>query len=342
MTGESSTTLQLSVAMTSTGMTFTGGNTVTSSPPRGIEFYFQITALMIGVMGTAANALVLYALIASKQHKKNVLIVHQNAIELSTSMFITVIYITRLCNIHLTGPVGYWLCAVILSECLSWCGTHASAVNLAIITVERYLKVVYPAWSQNKLRRWMIYSAMATAWMVSFIDSIAVGFPTSGVIDGVCYGYAFWKNQTGKVIFFIWNFLSFYVIILFIFVFCYWRILLAIRRQARVMASHAASASNAAQNQYNQIESNVTKTMIYISTCYAISWLSTYIDFMIFTLHPNPTVYSIAYYGFILLAYLYMCTNPSIYATKLSPVRKVLLHLILCKKTTDLGTGSAQ
>jgi len=335
MTEANSSASQLSFAMTSTGMTFTRGYTVSSSPPRGIEFYFQFAVLAIGVIGTAANALVLYALVASKQHKKNVLIVHQNAIELFTSFCMIVIYITRLCNIHLTGSVGYWLCAVILSECLSWCGTHASAVNLAIITVERYLKVVYPAWSKNKLRSWMIYSAMAVAWMVSLIDSIAVGFPTSGVIDGVCYGYAFWKNQTGKVIFFIWNFLSFYVIILFIFVFCYWRILLAIRRQARVMANHAASASNAAQNQYNQIQSNVTKTMIYISTCYAISWLPTYIDYMIFTLHPNPTVYSIAYYGFILLAYSYMCTNPFIYATKLNPVRKVLLHLILCKKTTD-------
>ena len=32
-------------------------------------------------VGTAANALVLYALVASKQHKKNVLIVHQNALD---------------------------------------------------------------------------------------------------------------------------------------------------------------------------------------------------------------------------------------------------------------------
>ena len=173
MTEANSSASQLSFAMTSTGMTFTRGYTVSSSPPRGIEFYFQFAVLAIGVIGTAANALVLYALVASKQHKKNALIVHQNAIELFTSFCMIVIYITRLCNIHLTGSVGYWLCAVILSECLSWCGTQASAVNLAFITVERYLKVVHPAWSQNKLHNWMIYSAMATAWIIAVVNSVA-------------------------------------------------------------------------------------------------------------------------------------------------------------------------
>jgi len=339
MTEANSSASQLSFAMTSTGMTFTRGYTVSSSPPRGIEFYFQFAVLAIGVIGTAANALVLYALVASKQHKKNALIVHQNAIELFTSFCMIVIYITRLCNIHLTGSVGYWLCAVILSECLSWCGTQASAVNLAFITVERYLKVVHPAWSQNKLHNWMIYSAMATAWIIAVVNSVAVVFQTSGVIYGVCYGYAFWKNQTAGIFYFIWNFLAFYVIILFTFVFCYWRILLVIRRQARVMASHSGSASNAAQIHYNQIQSNVTKTMIFISTCYAISWLPAYIDFIIYTLHPK-TNYTGTFFGAMLLAYSYMCTNPFIYATKLDPVRKVFMRLILCKKTTEQGSGN--
>ena len=341
MTEENSIASQLSVAMTSTGMTFTGEITVTPSSPRGIEYYFQIAAMVIGVIGTAANALVLYALIASKQHKKNVLIVHQNAIDLFTSVFITVTYVAKLCNIRLTGSVGYWLCTTILSECISWCGTNASALNLAIITVERYLKVVYPAWCQNKLRSWMLYSAMAMAWIITVINNIAMVFPTSGVIDRVCYAYAIWKNQMARISYFVWNFLAFYIIILIIFMFCYWRILLAIRRQARVMASHAASASNAAHNKYNQIQSNVTKTMIFVSTCYAISWLPSYTVYMIFIIHPYPVAYGDIYYGCMLLAYSYMCTNPFIYATKLDPVKNVLLRVILCEKPPMQGAVAA-
>jgi len=341
MTEESSPASHLSVAMTTTDMTqITSPNTVTSSSPRGIEFYFQIAVLMIGVVGTAENALILYALVASKQHKTHVLLVHQNALDLFTSFFMIVTYTTMLFNIKLTGSVGYWLCMMILSECLPWWGTLASAINLAAITVERYLKVVYPAWSKKKLHNWMIYLAMATAWIISFINNIAVLFPTSDVIDGVCYTYMIFKNKTAKLFYFIWSFLSFYVVILFIFVFCYWRILLVIRRQARVMASHAASGSSAAQNQLNQIESNVVKTMILISACYAILWSPTFVEFMILTLHPNPTPLDGVYYATVLWAYSYMCINPFIYATKLDPVRKVLLRLIPCKKTTENATGN--
>jgi len=143
MTEESSAASYLSVAMTTTGMTnmTTGENRpmVTSSSPRGIEFYFQIAALVIRVLGTAANALVLYALVASKQHKMHVLLVHQNALDLFASFFMTVTYTTKLCNVHLSGSVGYWLCMLILSECLSWWGTFASAINLDTITIEHSL-----------------------------------------------------------------------------------------------------------------------------------------------------------------------------------------------------------
>jgi len=120
--------------------------------------------LVIGVVGTATNALILYALVASKQHKKHVLILHQNVLELFTSFFMVIIYSLKLCNIYLTRSVGYWLCKLLLSESLIWCGTLASVINLAAITVERYLKVVHAAWSKTKLRNWMIYTAMAFAW----------------------------------------------------------------------------------------------------------------------------------------------------------------------------------
>ena len=342
MTEESLNYSHVSLAMTTTGMTqITGGNTVTSSSPRGIEFYFQIAVLVIAVAGTAANALVLYALVASKQHKKNALIVHQNALDLFASFSTIVSYTTRLCNIRLTGSAGYWLCTVILSDCLSWWGSGASAINLASITLERYLKVVYPAWSQNKLRSRMMNTATAAACIVSFINNVAVVFPTSDVINGVCYAYSFWKNQAVYMLNSIWNFLFYYAVILFIFVICYWRILFAIRRQARVMSGHAAAGSNAAQNHYDQIQSNVIKTMIFVCACYAISWSPAYIHQFIVVLYPEQMLYGSIYYGCSLLAYSYMCTNPFIYAVKLNPVRKVLLRLIPCYETSEEAAESA-
>ena len=94
MTEESSTTSHLSAAMTTTGMTqITGGNTLhtmTPSSSLGMEFYFQFAVVVIGVVGTATNGLVLYALIASKQHKRHVLIVNQNVLDLFSSAMMVV------------------------------------------------------------------------------------------------------------------------------------------------------------------------------------------------------------------------------------------------------------
>ena len=69
---------------------------------------------------------------------------------------------------------------------------------------------------------------------------------TSRVVDGYCYILVFFKNQRARMAFGIWYFVSFYVVILVIFVFCYSRILLVIRRQAHVMTGHATSGSTTA------------------------------------------------------------------------------------------------
>ena len=109
MSEERSTAPDLSVAMTTTGMTqSTGEYTMTPSSSHGAEFYFHCALVVIGVVGTATNALILYALVASKQHKKHVLIVNQNALDLFACFFMIISSSLHLCNIHLTGSLGYW------------------------------------------------------------------------------------------------------------------------------------------------------------------------------------------------------------------------------------------
>jgi len=69
-----------------------------------------------------------------------------------------------------------------------------STINLASITVERYLRVVHPAWSKKHLHAWIIYSAMVFAWVGGFVANAVPIFLTSAVIDGVCHSVAFWIN----------------------------------------------------------------------------------------------------------------------------------------------------
>ena len=108
------TTSHLSVATT------TDVNGMTSPSSRGADFYFKCAVASIGVVGTAANALVLYALVASRQHRKHLLICNQNAMDLASCSLLVVTYPLHLCDVRLTGTLGDWLCIVIFSDCFLW------------------------------------------------------------------------------------------------------------------------------------------------------------------------------------------------------------------------------
>jgi len=133
MSEENSTTSHLSVAMTTAQDTVTqtaaGGNSKT------LLFYFQCTLVVTGVVGTATNALILYAVVAAKQYKKHVLIFHQNVFDFVASFFLAVVYALRMFIPRLAGASGHWLCMALLSENPIWCANNGSTVNLAVITI---------------------------------------------------------------------------------------------------------------------------------------------------------------------------------------------------------------
>jgi len=240
------------------GMPSTNENTAARS--FGVDYYFELAVVVIGTVGAAANALILYALVASKQHKKQVLIVNQNAFDLVACALLIVTYALKMANLRLTGSCGYWLCMMLLSENLLWFAIDGSMINLAVVAVERYLKVVHPIWSKSKKHRRVVRLSIAVQWTSSLVYSMALTFTTSAVKDGVCYGVVVWKNHVAKIVHGVWHFLFFYAFILLIFIVCYWRILVTVRRQARVMAGHSASQPpTSAPTQSNHIQSSVTE-----------------------------------------------------------------------------------
>ena len=334
MTNQSSTASYLSVAMTNTGMTEnTGENTVTPSSPSGFDFYVHCAVMIMGIVGIASNGIVLYALVASKKHQKNILILRQNVFNFFTCFFAMIVYFIQLFDIYLTGSRGYWLCTMLFSGMLVSWGNISSLIIVAAIAVERYLKIVHPSWSQKILRGRMVYNlAMLIAWLVGFA-AISPVFPTTSTMDGVCYAYMIWSSATASMVYFMWNFLSFYVLMLSIFIFCYWRILVVIRRQATVMAGHSAAGPT---HQSNQARNNVVSTMILVSMLYAISHFPGYICFLLLNLYPYPLPVESITSGTLFLEMSYLCIgSPLIYAANFNPVKKVLLRMIRCQKAEE-------
>ena len=147
-------------------------------------------------------------------------------------------------------------------------------------------------------------------------------------MNGVCFARWFFKSSVGQKAFGIWYFLTFYVIIISIWVFCYGRILVVIRRQARVMAAHSGRGSNTTQDQSNKIQTSVIKTMTLVCGLYAITWAPMFIYSLLKNLYSKSLIVENGVIAVMSIGYLYICINPFIYATKFDPVKHVLLGLI--------------
>jgi len=302
-----------------------------SSSPYDGGFHFQYAVVVIGVVGIVTNALVVYAMVASKVHKKQFLIFNQNAFDLCSSLLIVITYTVKLCKIRFIGTFGYWLCLIFDSESIVWCSILGSTINLLSITIERYIKVVHPNRSKKLLHKWTRLSAAAFAWIAGTVYSMAVVINTTDVIDGVCYGFRMWKSETAALIHGLWNFVSFDVFVICVFVFCYWKILYVIRRQAHVMAGHSGPGSSTSQTQSSHIQSNVIKTMILVCAFYVISWTPEHIYFLLqhFKFDYIDTAHSITMF----MSFFYISANPFIYVLKFHPVRRILVGLIPWKKS---------
>ena len=178
---------------------------------------------------------------------------------------------------------------------------------------------------------------MTFTWISGVICTCALHIPTTFVVNGVCYSDIFRLSPTGRKAYWIWDFLSFYVTDLLIIIYCYGRILVVIRRQARVMADHIGHGSNTAQDQSNKIQTSIIKTMILVSGLFAVTYCPLYI-YIFLLVFVQATIDENHFYTVLSIAYLYISINPFIYATKFDPVRRVLLGLIPCKtpSPTDL------
>jgi len=194
--------------------------------------------------------------------------------------------------------------------------------------------VVHPIWSKKWLRPWVIYLAGALFWLAGIGYNTVMAFFTSVVINGVCYGYHFVSELAFRA-YLGWYIASFYVVILVIFILCYGRILVAVRRQARVMVAHSAPGSGTAQTsvqaQAHHIQANVIKTMIFVSAFYAITWGPANALYIVWRLNYLQNLgIEFCFPISIFIGHFYTSANPFIYATKFNPVRKVLKNLIPC------------
>ena len=253
-----------------------------------VEFYFQYAIITIGIFGTAANALVLYALVMynvqeAKKRAINLLIINQNSLDLLSCILLVITFSIGVNKIYLEGALGYLLCTIFISESATYSILYGSVINLTMLTLERYLKVVHPFWSKKNLKRWMIHAAMVFAWIFGISITMPIVFATTLVQDGVCLSYFVWESPAARMMFGVATIVCIFLIPLVVFIYCYGHIVVVMRRQAKVMAGHGGGnlQANAAQVQSQRIKWNIIKTMIVVCVAFIICWTPINLYFMI-------------------------------------------------------------
>jgi len=119
-----------------------------------IEFYFQCALIAIGIFGIAANALVLYALIAYhvRERKKReviLLMINQNVLDLLSCVLAVITFSIKVSNIYLSGVLGYFLCTIIISENATNCMLFASIINLSPQSLASFSFSSFPVFINN-------------------------------------------------------------------------------------------------------------------------------------------------------------------------------------------------
>jgi len=222
--GDNSTGFHFNTNATTQGATFVDSGWLLVS---AVEFYINYAVIGIGIIGTAANAVILYAVIVhnareTKKRMVNWLIINQNLIDLCCCIGIVISMWVTVSNIYLTGSLGYILCSVLITQNVVTCLLNGSVINLTTITIERYLKIVHPFWSKRNLKSWMIKAAIVFSRIAGILSVAPLAFATSFVSEGKCLMLQlFWENAEIKMGYGAWNFLSFFLLPLIIFVYCY-------------------------------------------------------------------------------------------------------------------------
>jgi hypothetical protein len=269
----------------------------------------------------------------------NILLINQLAIDFYTCLMIIATFGINLVNIYYSGTSGYLLCLMLSSEQLMWIALNASEINLVVIAVERYVKIVHSIWHKNHFKLWMVYFGCAFSWVSGFLGNFFPFLFGTYIFDGQCMAVMQFPSLSGRMVFIWFTYLYFYQLPVLIFAICYARIFQVIRRQNRIfrqnpkdtaaVASSSSAATDASRKSWRS-QVNAVKTMIFTTVFFALFWMPIYV-YLVVTMTLSPTFERHpVWYAAEFMALFNICANPFIYIVSYDDIR-----VYLSKKLID-------
>ena len=300
----------------------------TSQDGNSKEVVFQYCVTLVGIVGAIANAVVL--MIFLTQTKKTKLststkfVVNQLSLDLFSCLSLIMTYGWKIANRDLNKNWNFWTCYLIGSEILLWCGVNSSVVNLVLITLERYMKIVYTSIHERYYRNWMTYVLMTSSWLLGFIVQAPAGVSMNFYYDGatvICEMYTKWSSAYVGLFYGMFLTVFNYVDPMLVFIVCYWRIIIVFRKSA----SFFDNTNSGVNQMHHKNEVALIKTMIIITAVFGICWSLNDIFFVLVCFNVSSsdelTMTSTTWYVSLFLGYLTSAVHPFIYGARDKIVR---------------------
>jgi hypothetical protein len=216
-----------------------------------IQNAFQVLCLVIGLVGLVTNGVVLFVLLRYNHVAKNAtnkFIFNQTLIDATCCVALVAFVLVKRLSGSANVGIGFrgWIrCLFVDSTALVVSSTSASQFGLVVIAVERYSMIVHPIGHRKHFRPWMIQVGLIVPWLDGLCTVIIPYLTTTRVVGGQCLSLQFWPTaemySAYTVVLFVWQF----VFAVSAMVFCYFRIIVAIRRQTLIKRRTDVSKSTA-------------------------------------------------------------------------------------------------
>ena len=333
------------------------------APPRHLPFVdiFQITVVVIGLVGVIGNGLTLLVFTKAKQFGKSVggmLVINQTVVDLVCSIILIVThgYKMRPLSVY-QGGMDSLLCFLIHAEVLLYISLTVSIYSLVLITLERYLMVLHP------ITHRVSFTKRRAALMIIFTWIFGSIIPIFGNINatyinknGLCLVHA-GGSKEGRKISNIVYFVQTYIVPVMLFVAAYsriWWIFVKKKYQVGPKAPTAPNglstvSGNCQQNttmennrsgprKLTRSQVNFTKMAILIVTAFIILWMPVEIQTMLLNMEVPVFLGLRGYKVALSLSFINCIINPFIYAFQMENFKKAFAKYVCpyrCTRETD-------
>ncbi|XP_022098631.1 prolactin-releasing peptide receptor-like [Acanthaster planci] len=248
----------------------------------------QAFQAVVGIVGICGNGLVCVAIakVRFMHTLTNAFIFNQALIDLFGSLMTLLLSVVPIPDPIPGGVTGVLLCSIWVNDYLQWAPFNASTFNLVMLTLERYLAIVFPFRYQVLATQKVATAAILGTWISAFLLSgygIYLRYYEAGqcMLRSVAY-----PQIPGSIVF-----LTGYLLPVIVMLVVYVHITVVLKKGAsRIQPGPAATVPSTSTGTEGQGESlmrarrNTFKTLLIVSSAFIICWTPNSIIFFLFNL----------------------------------------------------------